>query len=265
MNVLSLFDGISCGQQALKNLAIPISNYYASEIEHHAIAITQKNHPYTIQLGDVKSITASQVPKIDLLLGGFPCQAFSIAGKKMGFSDDRGMLFYEAVRLLGELKPSYFLFENVIMKQEIQDEISRLFGVHPILINSDRFVQQNRPRLYWTNIPTRDLPARPNWQGDYYQWRHRERKFRKNQSGVCPCLAQYMGTGGHNVPLRSENLADKLTINELEVLQGLPKDYTAGVSNSSRLKAIGNGWTVDVIAHIFRGLSDEIAKFERVK
>lgn len=260
MNVLSLFDGISCGYQALKTLSISIDNYYASEIDSHAISITQKNHPRTIQLGDVKSINCTKLPKIDLLLGGFPCQAFSIAGKKLGFDDDRGLLFYEAVKILKAVKPTWFLFENVVMKQDIQDEISKLFGVEPVLINSDRFVQQNRPRLYWTNIPIGELPPRPDWVGDYFQWRHRERKFRKNQSGVCPCLAQYMGTGGHNVPLHSENLSDKLSINELERLQGLPDDYTSGVSNSHRLRAIGNGWTVPVIKHIFEGLEN----FERV-
>lgn len=138
------------------------------------------------------------------------------------------------------------------MKKESQKIISDFLGVDPIEINSDLFVQQNRPRLYWTNIPVDELPKRPDWEGQYYQWRRTY--FRENKSGVCPCLMANMGTGGHNVPLKSKNLKDKLTPIECESLQGIPEDYTNHVSNTQRYKMIGNSMTVYVIAHILKGL-----------
>lgn len=252
MNVLSLFDGMSCGQIALKNLGIKIDSYHASEINKWAVKIAKKNHPDMIHIGDVRDVQASDLPQIDLILAGSPCQDFSFAGGKAGFDGERGALFYEFVRLLVELRPKYFLLENVKMTQENQDHISELLGVEPVLINSDRFVQQNRERLYWTNIPISELPDRPNWDGQYYQWRRTY--FRPNKSGVCPCLTANMGTGGHNVPLKSENLDDKLTPLECERLQTVPDGYTDGVSNTQRYKMLGNGWTVKVIEHILRGI-----------
>jgi len=254
MNVLSLFDGMSCGQIALNNSGIEYENYYASEIDKHAINVTQTNFPKTIQLGDVEKIKGSDLPKIDLLIGGSPCQGFSVAGQKLNFEDPRSKLFFEFVRLLKECEPKYFLLENVRMKQEWQNIITELLGVAPIAINSDLFVQQNRPRLYWTNIPVEELPERPNWDGDFYQWRRTY--YRKNQNGVCPCLTANMGTGGHNVPLKSENKNDKLTPEECEKLQGVPTGYTSvqKTSNTQRYKMLGNGWTVNVIEHIFKGM-----------
>lgn len=153
INVLSLFDGISCGQVALKNLNIPIDNYFASEIDKHAIKVTQYNHPNTIQLGDVTKINAADLPKIDLLVGGSPCQGFSMAGKQLNFDDPRSKLFFEYVRLLKALNPRYFLLENVSMKQEYQDVISEYLGVQPIKLNSSLTSAQNRVRLYWANFP----------------------------------------------------------------------------------------------------------------
>ena len=158
MNVLSLFDGMSCGQIALKQLGIKVDKYYASEIDKYAIQIAQKNFPDTIHVGDVTKVSAADFPKIDLLLGGSPCQAFSFAGKQLNFDDPRGKLFFEYVRLLKELKPKYFLLENVRMKQEYQDVISEHLGVKPIMINSALVSAQNRNRLYWTNIPNITQP-----------------------------------------------------------------------------------------------------------
>ena len=167
MNVLSLFDGMSCGQIALKQLGIKVDNYYASEIDKYAIQIAQKNFPDTIQLGDVTQVNNPHInpidsyvhlPDIDLLLGGSPCQAFSFAGKQLNFDDPRGKLFFEFVRLYKELKPKYFLLENVRMKQEYQDVISEHLGVNPIMINSALVSAQNRNRLYWTNIPNITQP-----------------------------------------------------------------------------------------------------------
>jgi DNA (cytosine-5)-methyltransferase 3A len=158
MNVLSLFDGMSCGQIALKELGIKVDKYYASEIDKYAIQIAQKNFPDTIHVGDVTKVSAADFPKIDLLLGGSPCQGFSFSGKQLNFSDPRSALFFEYVRLLKELRPKYFLLENVRMKQEYQDVISKHLGVKPIMINSALVSAQNRNRLYWTNIPNITQP-----------------------------------------------------------------------------------------------------------
>jgi len=151
INVLSLFDGISCGQVALRNLDIKINNYFAAEIDKHSIKVTQHNHPDTIQLGDVTKITAQSLPKIDLLMGGSPCQSFSMAGKQTGFEGKSG-LFWEYVRILNEVKPTYFLLENVVMKKEWEDVISEYLGVKPIKLNSSLTSAQNRVRLYWANF-----------------------------------------------------------------------------------------------------------------
>lgn len=170
MNVLSLFDGISCGRVALERAGIKVNKYYASEIDKYAIQIAQKNYPDTIQLGDVCDINNNGFiyskngnkkicyDDIDLLIGGSPCQGFSFAGKQLNFSDPRSALFFEFVRLLKELKPKYFLLENVRMKQEFQDIISEHLGVKPIAINSNLVSAQNRYRLYWTNIPNVTQP-----------------------------------------------------------------------------------------------------------
>ena len=158
MNVLSLFDGMSCGQIALDKLGIKVNNYFASEIDKHAIKVTQHNYPNTIQLGDVMKVKGSDLPKIDLLIGGSPCQGFSFAGKGLNFDDPRSKLFFEYVRLKNELNPKYFLLENVKMKKEYQNIISGYLGVEPIMINSNLVSAQNRVRYYWTNIPVKGLP-----------------------------------------------------------------------------------------------------------
>jgi DNA (cytosine-5)-methyltransferase 3A len=160
MNVLSLFDGMSCGQQALNRLGIKYDNYYASELDKYAIQVTQKNFPDTIQLGDVCGVVAKDLPKdIDLLLAGSPCQGFSFAGKQLAFDDPRSALFFEFIRLLRELKPKYFLLENVRMKKEYLDVITeQVGGIEPIMINSALVSAQNRVRYYWTNIPNVQQP-----------------------------------------------------------------------------------------------------------
>jgi len=153
MNVLSLFDGMSCGQIALERAGVKVDNYYASEIDKYAIQIAKKNYPNTKHLGDVTTINPLELPQIDLLLGGSPCQGFSYAGKQLAFDDPRSKLFFEYVHLLKALKPKYFLLENVRMKQEFQDVITKQLGIAPIAINSSLVSAQNRYRLYWTNIP----------------------------------------------------------------------------------------------------------------
>ena len=153
LNVLSLFDGISCGQVALERADIEVDKYFASEIDKHAIKVTQANYPNTIQLGNVEFVTKEMVNhKIDLLIGGSPCQGFSFSGKQLNFEDPRSKLFFEFVRLVKELKPKYWLLENVVMKQEYQDVISEYLGVEPIKLNSTLTSAQNRVRLYWANF-----------------------------------------------------------------------------------------------------------------
>lgn len=260
-NVLSLFDGISCGQVALHRAGIEFNNYYASELDKFPIKVTQANYPGTIQLGDVCGWKDWDIDwgSIDLLIGGSPCQGFSFAGKQLAFDDPRSKLFFVYADILNHIKkhnPNVkFLLENVRMKKEFLDVISDHLGVDPVFINSDRFVPQNRPRGFWFNWTSSETPERPNWDLKFYQWRRTY--FRENKSGVCPCLTANMGTGGHNVPLKSKDLKDKLTVNECCELQSLPAGYCDSLSKTQAYKAIGNGWTVDVIAHIFEGLKNE--------
>ena len=153
MIVLSLFDGMSCGMVALERAGVHVDVYFASEIDKYATLVSQKNYPHIHQLGDVTKINPGHLPVIDLLIGGSPCQGFSIAGKGLNFEDPKSRLFFEYVRLLKECKPKYFLLENVRMKKEWADIISDYLGVEPIEINSNLVSAQNRKRLYWTNIP----------------------------------------------------------------------------------------------------------------
>lgn len=155
MNVLSLFDGISCGQVALERAGVQVDKYYASEIDKYAIQITQKNYPNTIQLGDVNGFDSWELPQIDLLIGGSPCQDLSICKKdRKGLDGERSGLFWKYVECLHKFKPKYFLLENVAsMSKEAKQKITDVLGVEPILINSALVSAQQRKRLYWTNIP----------------------------------------------------------------------------------------------------------------
>jgi len=157
LNVLSLFDGMSCWMVALQRAGIKIDKYYASEIDKYAIQISQKNHPNIIQVWDVIQLNPKELWEIDLLIWWSPCQSFSIAGKQEWFSG-KSWLFYQYVRILRELKPKYFLLENVKMKKEFQNIISQELWVEPIEINSSLVSAQNRKRLYWTNIPWIYIP-----------------------------------------------------------------------------------------------------------
>ena len=158
MNVLSLFDGMSCGMIALDRLGIKVDNYYASEIDKYAMQVSAANYPEIIQVGDITKLDLSTLPKIDLVMGGSPCQGFSFAGKQLAFDDPRSMLFFEFVKCVKELNPKYFLLENVRMKKEYLDIISEYMGVQPIFINSSLLSAQSRQRYYWTNIPNVEQP-----------------------------------------------------------------------------------------------------------
>lgn len=287
INVLSLFDGLSCGSIALEKAGIKVDNYFACEIDKYAIQIANKNYPI-FQMGDVKDLTAGVLPKIDLLIGGSPCQDLSFAGKGKGLEGDRSSLFYQYVRLLKECKPKYFLLENVRMKQEYQDIISDLLGVQPIKINSSLVSAQNRVRLYWTNIPNVTQPedkgillkdilcgAIPSIK--LKQHTIMSEKF-TNRNFKAGCLVdsnkpksssfsamEYVKNGrqGDYIKCDSNGMHTidgkkyrKLHPVEVERLQTIPDGYTEGVSNTQRYKMLGNSWTASVIAHLFKGLKD---------
>lgn len=347
MNILSLFDGISCGRVALERAGIKVDKYYASEIDKYAMQISAKNYPDIIQLGDITKWKKWDLPEIDLVIGGSPCQGFSFAGKQLNFEDKRSKLFFEYVRILKETKPKFFLLENVKMKKEFQDIISEnLFGVQPVEINSALVSGQNRKRLYWVGRRTEDgeyeqvnIPQpedkeiflkdilengfepienreksqtilatmykenvksmqKRGKKGLYAEFVDRENShcidanyhkggnpkqyFEKSRrqlvfgvkrigeikgggqgnriydiEGKSICLsAQSVGTAGNGNCLVGEKndkeiFYRKLTPTECERLQTLPDGYTAKVSNTQRYKTLGNGWTVDIISHIF--------------
>jgi DNA (cytosine-5)-methyltransferase 1 len=389
MNVLSLFDGMSCGQQALERVGIKVDNYFASEIDKYAITVTMANYPNTKQLGSVTQVDGYSLPKIDLLIGGSPCQSFSFAGKRKGMStkdeqeiltldhylelksqeyefDGQSYLFWEYMRLLNEVKPKYFLLENVMMGEKWEKILSKAIGVNPIMINSSLVSAQNRQRLYWTNIGMKpsglfgDLEStikQPKdlgillkdvlepkvdekyflsqkmidgflghnknhegktgfvWQptegnkkgaclranaalnatdnsiivhntmprssktkkggtgplkredgktycldtgqtnaieilgGDY---RYDEGfRWRENGKSGTLCLGSESGVSGQALAKINSRIR-RLTPLECERLQTVKDNYTNHVSDSQRYKMLGNGWTVDVIAHIFK-------------
>lgn len=349
INVLSLFDGMSCGQIALDKLGIKVNNYFASEIDKYAIKVTQHNYPNTKHIGDVTQVKGSDLPNIDLLIGGSPCQGFSFAGKQLNFDDPRSKLFFEFVRLLKETKPKYFLLENVLMKKEYEQIITDHLGVEPIFINSALVSAQNRKRLYWTNIPNVTEPKDKgitwgdvrergvNTECYYYtekamQWLARvsqkknktlmvhsdadkmqmleashHKKYSnqrffgivdlpKNEQAIAAMRGRYLIDGKRQdgkqktqgltkqyiefrydgktnalttvtkdnvvVPFTLPNRipADEfffryITPLECERLQTVPENYTSCVSNTQRYRMLGNGWTVDVITHIFNQMA----------
>jgi len=264
MNVLSLFDGMSCGQIALGRVGVTVDNYFASEIDKYAIKVTQKNYPETKQIGTVTDVYGKDLPKIDLLMGGSPCQGFSLAGKQLNFNDPRSALFFDFVRLLKETSPKYFLLENVKMKKEYQDIISGMVGVQPIEINSAIVSAQNRKRLYWTNIPNVEQPEDKGillkdvvHETEFEAVLKNHGKYRsKNNKANCIDANYFKGVDNHGqrTQILAKGCIRKLTPVECERLQTVPDNYTDGVSNTQRYKMLGNGWTVDVISHILKNI-----------
>lgn len=285
MKVLSLFDGISCGMVALEQAGIPVDKYVAYEIEPSAIKISEKNYPQIEHQGDVTVADFTQYEGFDLLIGGSPCQSLSIiqAHKRTNL-EGKSKLFFEFVRALEEVKPKFFLFENVAsMNEESKQVISELLGCQPILIDSNTFVAQDRSRYYWTNIPFEKVlpPKSPATLKDIMQKDVPEKYFYNfplegldmskkvcahmvhknlemhrriyNPAAKVGCLTAVCGGNQQRKVLDGER-ARKLTPIEYERLQGLPDNYTAGVCDGQRYKAIGNGWTVDVIAYILQGI-----------
>jgi len=296
LNVLSLFDGMSCGRLALDRAGIKVENYFASEIDKHAIKVTQHNFPNTIQLGDVTQVKGEDLPNIDLLIGGSPCQNFSFAGKQKGMVtkdnieittlyqyiklkeagfqfEGQSFLFWEYVRILKECKPKYFLLENVKMAKKWQDLISSILGVEPILINSNLVSAQNRPRLYWTNIPNielpkdlgisfqdfkEDAPLRPvgNWVFKKWGSKIKLDNLKTLNTNKLNCLTTSKTHSFMYYTNEEKTMYRNLTLNEAKKAQTVPDWYDMSVTTEGNsFHMLGNGWTVDVIAHIFGGLS----------
>lgn len=274
--VLSVFDGISCGHVALDRAGIITKSYMASELliidgkPNPSVRITQANYPETIQLGDICQIDGRSLRGIvNLYIGGSPCQSFSNAGTRDGF-DGKSKLFWEYVRLWEEIQPEYFLLENVVMKEKWQHIISDILGVDPIFINSSLISAQNRPRLYWTNIPYTPIEDHGLLLGEIIlgaitgaskhgelnpdfgivpgatKWKNKGWKFNPDNKSRClvRSVGHYMNTQG---------LVKKFTPEDCELLQTLDRGYTniPGVSNTARIKALGDAWTVDVLVEAF--------------
>ena len=279
-NVLSLFDGMSCGQLALDKAGIKYQQYYASEIKPHAMKVTQHNYPNTIQLGDVTKIDSSNLPKIDLFIGGSPCQDFSNLNRvKSGLQGVKSGLFYEWLRLLREIQVSNpnvkFLLENVKMKKEWEDMISEELGVKPIRINSKLVSGFLRDRLYWTNI---EGVVQPEDKGillqDLLDYGFVERKkglcmlesYSRPLKDPVKIVTRYLDKAIWQIAFKDEETYNKLKANhelavegdvrylnhnEMERAQTVPDGYTSILSRNDAACLLGDGWTVDVIAHIF--------------
>ena len=271
MNVLSCFDGMGCARIALDRLGIPVNNYFAAEIDKYAMQIAAKNYHDIQHVGDITKLNASDFEEpIDLIIGGSPCQGFSFAGKQLNFDDPRSKLFFEFVWLYYELKPKYFLLENVRMKKECQDVISKYLGVEPIAINSSLVSAQNRYRLYWTNLPVDKLPEdkgimlrdvllddaqEPMLSNIYGGFGEKKPRLHYGKSVTIRTSAG----GGHIPSVTIKDGIRKLHPIEVERLQTVPDNYTEGVSNTQRYKMLGNGFTVDVICHLLRGLQQPLS------
>lgn len=282
INVLSLFDGISVAQLALKELNVPINNYYASEIDKNCIKVTQHHFPDTIQLGDVRDIDGTTLPNMDLMVFGSPCQNLSsLRKRRQGLNSEDSGLFFEALRLLQEVKPKYFLMENVgSMSKHDKKVISDLLGVNPIEINSNTVSCSNRSRLYWTNIPNIVAPKNKNillqdcFESGYFDRKFSNAILTKNIPYTKAGLIRYIKRSIGQVVFHDKAFAElpkqeKLkciypmpldevkslyrlfTVEELERCQTLPIGYVSEIlKKTPATHSIGNSFTKDVIKHI---------------
>jgi hypothetical protein len=300
VNVLSLFDGISCGQIALERTGLKIDKYFASEIKKNAIEVTKQHYPNTIHIGDITKVRYEEgilysehgewKVHIDLIIGGSPCQDFSPlkwinweGGK--GLEGDKSKLFYEYLRVLKEVNPKYFLLENVRMKKDSEKDLNSFLGVDGIHINSNLVSFQNRPRIYWTNIPGVVAPTDKNINfQDFKSNNHeycqqfkvkrtpsRERMWNngegRNSNGSCAnvtnsekvyCITRKQDRCPNSGLIAFEDFCRYLTRDEIEMAQTLPIGYTDKLTYAQMQDVCGDGWTVDVIAHIFDYLKADI-------
>ena len=291
LKVLSLFDGISCGMVALERAGIPVERYVAYEIEPNAIKISKKNYPMIEHCGDVTTADFTQYQGFDIAIGGSPCQDLSNykydRGDVKGLEGAKSSLFYHYVRALKQCKPKYFLLENVAsMEQKWADVISEELGVNPVMINSSLVCAAERKRLYWTNIPGVTQPSNKGivlsdivlpavdvpekyWYKREFKYNGDEEKVQAtllggglmrnmrecyNLNGKCNTLLCDGDGGNRQKKVYQDGRCRKLMPIEYERLQNLPDRYSDCVADCHRYTAIGNAWTVDVIAHLFTGL-----------
>jgi site-specific DNA-cytosine methylase len=293
LNILSLFDGISCGQLALLAAGILYDKYYASEIDPVAISITQHHFPDTIQVGDVKSLTAEKLGTIGLILAGFPCQSFSLCGRRKGFSIDEKVkvttlehylklkaqgfefegtahLFWEAIRIVKMFPKALFFFENTKMTPEWERVISRELGVKPIKVNSSLVSVQNRERYYWTNIPYTPIQDKGLKLSDIipgavaagiHGRKVKGAKVVSKRGYSYPETRNsydkaYCVTTKYNSYYYIDEIKHQYTAEHAEIFQTLPVGYTNvnGLCKTKRIKPIGNGWTIDVVSQFFKNI-----------
>lgn len=283
MKILSLFDGMSCGRIALEKANISVSEYHSVEIKKHAIKVSLENYPNIIRHGNIIGYSPSFTP--DILLAGTPCQDFSIArvsmGKKTidGLEGEKSKLFYEALRIKKEREPKFFLFENVKMKEESKKQLDEYLGVIGIEVNSSLLSFQNRKRYYWTNIKF-DIPndKKISFQDFIGCGDKNEAKVNKTSSrlrmwndghgrtnqSACVNITNYNKIGcltrkqdrcPNSGLISHEDFCRYLTREEMELAQTVPVGYTKSVSYNMAQDLLGDGWTVDVIAHILRGIN----------
>lgn len=282
MKVLSLCDGMSCGQIALERAGIKVDKYFASEIKEIGIKVTKANYPDTIHIGDVTKISYKDgvlytengnfvVGHIDLVMFGSPCQTFSIAMKtelRIGLEDkQKSGLFLECFRILQEVNPTFFLMENVArMKKEDENFITKLMGVEPIRINSKLVSPQLRDRLYWTNIPNVTIPNDKKMKlqdvlTSGYTDREKARALLVSDSRPLTTktrmLHRYRNTGFTTLIWEEKDNDETVRYmnqTELERCQTVPEGYTKCLTRNEAADVLGDGWTVDVIAHILQHL-----------
>ena len=302
ITVLSLFDGMSIGRLALQEAGIKVDRYYSSDIKPAALRVASTNHPYDdeYRLGDITAIKADTLPRIDLLIGGSPCQNLSGANKeRLGLAGEKSGLFYEYLRLLQECKPTYFLLENVKMEKSQEDIISNLLGVKPIRINSQLVSAQLRDRLYWTNIPQlhpiqpKDIELNSILISGYSD-RTKARALLESDSRPLSTpikmVHRYFNTGFTTLIFKSKEHYDAIVEHfrehfkgqsakyieevskdmdmsiydgvrylfqvERERLQTVPDGYTECLTSNEAASVLGDGWTVDVIAHLLKGINN---------
>lgn len=294
MNVLSLCDGMSCGQIALKELGYKVDFYYASEIDKNSIAVTMANFPNTIQLGDVKELSEefiTSLPTIDLVMFGSPCRSLSAATRGHdGYNDGlEGIsgLFYDCVRVLNWVRKTNpdvkFLVENVTSnKVDDLKVMSKALGVEPVEINSSRFSAQERKRLYWTNIPVDEVTCDSHEVlGDILETGVDEKFFYKEgytETDPDKRVVAILGINGHdcikrvyNKNMKAPTLTScrggnrqhkvidggrvrRLTPTEYRRLQTIPDWIKMPVANSHIYNMLGDGWNVKTIEHLLKNV-----------
>ena len=281
MRVLSLFDGIACGRVALERAGVIVDDYYSYEIDKNCITVVKDNYSDIISMYDVTRAHYGKYKNFDLLIGGSPCQDLSSMGSYKGLDGPQSILFFEFVKALEVTNMQYFLFENIAaMTKDNINLISDYLGINPILIDSADFSAQQRKRLYWTNIPIlpycdKNLYLRDiitlnenrvnvtNKVNKYLSEEYKGRKIQKtvkasikslNEKSNCICTNSGQLGSNSSLVIKIDNEYFLPNINDFEKLQTLPVDYCKSLNYRNAVKAIGNGWTVDVIAHIFKGL-----------